>query len=102
MREARGAVVVGRTNIGTIDEAGEADGIVFIATELMKRGNLCARMRGRPSPIGEVRCDAAGRACSALARVWEDGERRLDLRDDGEGHRKGRDNPISTGGSIST
>lgn len=43
MREAREEVVVGPTNIGTIDEAGGADGVVFIATELMRRGNLGAR-----------------------------------------------------------
>lgn len=46
MREARAAVVVGPTNIGTIDEAGEADGVVFIATEVMRRGNLGARRSG--------------------------------------------------------
>ncbi len=48
LREARAAAAVTHPNIGTIYEVDEADGIVFIAMELVEGKTLREAIGGRP------------------------------------------------------
>ena len=54
LREARAAAAVTHPNIATIYEVGEAEGVVFIAMELVEGKSLRALIAGRPLPLKEA------------------------------------------------
>jgi len=54
LREARAAAAVTHPNIATIYETDEAEGIVFIAMELVTGKTLRERLTGRPLPLKET------------------------------------------------
>jgi Tol biopolymer transport system component/serine/threonine protein kinase len=54
VREARAAAAATHPNIATIYEAGEADGLVFIAMELVEGKALSALIGGRPLPMRDA------------------------------------------------
>jgi serine/threonine-protein kinase len=54
LREARAAAAVVHPNIATIFEAGEAEGVVFIAMELVEGRTLASLIGGRPLAIREA------------------------------------------------
>ncbi len=54
LREARAAAAVSHPNIATIHEVGEAEGVVFIAMELVEGQTLRQRMGGRPMAMKEA------------------------------------------------
>ena len=71
LREARTAAAVTHPNIVTIHEIDEADGITFIAMELVEGRTLRSVIRGRPMPIPEALRLATGIA-EGLARAHRD------------------------------
>ena len=54
LREARAAAAVTHPNIATVHEIGEADGVVFIAMELVEGRTLTEAIGGRPLPVKEA------------------------------------------------
>jgi serine/threonine-protein kinase len=70
LREARAAAAVAHPNIATIYEVGEADGVVFIAMELVEGKSLRALIAGRPLPVKEAVRIAVGIA-EGLARAHQ-------------------------------
>jgi eukaryotic-like serine/threonine-protein kinase len=54
LREARAAASVTHSNIAVIHEVGEAEGIVYIAMELVEGGTLASAIAGRPLPIRDA------------------------------------------------
>ncbi len=54
LREARAAAAVSHPNIATVHEIGEADGVVFIAMELVEGRTLTEVIGGRPLPVKEA------------------------------------------------
>jgi tetratricopeptide (TPR) repeat protein/predicted Ser/Thr protein kinase len=60
LREARAAAAIGHPNIATIYEVDEADGVVFIAMELVEGKTLRELIGGRPMPVEEALRIATG------------------------------------------
>ena len=60
MREARAAAAVTHQNIAVIHEIDEADGVIFIAMELVEGMTLRSLLRGRPLPIPDALFIATG------------------------------------------
>ncbi len=54
LREARAAAAVTHPSIATIYEVGEADGVVFIAMELVEGRTLRTLVAGRPLPVKDA------------------------------------------------
>src|SRR3990170_2684597 len=54
LREARAAAAVSHPNIAAIYEIDEAEGVVFIAMELVEGKTLRALLGGRPLPIKDA------------------------------------------------
>ena len=71
LREARTAAAVTHPNIVTIHEIDEADGVTFIAMELVEGRTLRFTLGGRPLPIPEALRLATGIA-EGLARAHQD------------------------------
>ncbi|MEE8184120.1 MAG: serine/threonine-protein kinase, partial [Acidobacteriota bacterium] len=70
LREARAAAAVNHPNIATIHEIDEADGVVFIAMELVEGKTLRKRLREGSIPLSEVTRVASGIA-EGLARAHQ-------------------------------
>ena len=70
VREARAAAAATHPNIATIYEAGEADGVVFIAMELVEGKTLASLIGGRPLPIRDA-VRLAGEIAAGLARAHQ-------------------------------
>lgn len=54
VREARAAAALNHPNICTIHDVGDADGLTYIAMEVIEGQPLSARLADRPLPIDEV------------------------------------------------
>jgi serine/threonine protein kinase len=54
VREARAAAALNHPNICTIHDVGDADGLTYIAMEVIEGQPLSARLAERPLPIDEV------------------------------------------------
>ena len=70
LREARAAAAVTHPNIAAIHEVDEADGVVFIAMELVEGETLRQILTGCPLPVGE-----AGRIASEIAEGLDSAHR---------------------------
>lgn len=79
LQEARAVLALNHPNIVTVYEIGEADGVYYIASELIEGETLRAELsRGRP---GLARClDIAVQACTALAAAHEKGVVHRDIK----------------------
>jgi len=92
LREARAAAAVTHPNIAAIYEAGEADGELFLAMELIQGQSLRARLRQGPLPIPQaVAC--AAEVAEGLSRAHKAGVVHRDLKPeniifDEDGHPK--------------
>jgi serine/threonine-protein kinase len=79
LQEARAVLAQNHPNIVTVYDIGEADGVYYIASELIEGETLRAELsRGRP---GLPRClDIAVQACTALAAAHEKGVVHRDIK----------------------
>ncbi len=92
LREARAAAAVTHPNIATIHEVDEADGIVFIAMELVEGKTLRDHMGGRPMPIKDA-LRIATEMAEGLAKAHQAGVIHRDFKPDNvivdsDGHAK--------------
>jgi serine/threonine-protein kinase len=79
VREARSAAAITHPNIATVYEVGEADGLVFIAMELVEGETLRARITAGPLPARDAVRIARGIA-RGLARAHAKGVVHRDLK----------------------
>jgi len=81
MREARSAAAVTHPSIAAVYEVGEADGVAFIAMELVRGQTLRARMRDGTLRVREA-ADVAWEIARGLARAHQAGIVHRDLKPD--------------------
>ncbi|HVS15148.1 MAG TPA: tetratricopeptide repeat protein [Thermoanaerobaculia bacterium] len=113
-REARAASALNHPHIATVYELGEADGVAYIAMELVEGPSLQALLRAGPLPLGEA-LEIAAQIAAALAAAHSRGvvhrdlkpgnvvlcpERGVKLVDFGLAKREGRASGDSTEGSL--
>src|SRR5215210_1855259 len=72
IQEARAAAALEHPHVGVIHEVGEADGVTFIAMELIRGEKLSAVIEGGPMPLGRA-LTFATEIAEGLARAHEIG-----------------------------
>ncbi|MCZ6779707.1 MAG: bifunctional serine/threonine-protein kinase/formylglycine-generating enzyme family protein, partial [Acidobacteria bacterium] len=92
LREARAAAAVTHSNIATIHEVDEVEGVVFIAMELVEGKTLRALIAGKPMPIQSA-LRIATEMAEGLAKAHQAGVIHRDLKPDNvivdsDGHAK--------------